>query len=219
MYEKSNSQKRRVANHIDATQENQLSQEARFPAPSLQFKSDDTAQLQGMEEEEELQMKSKTSQLQGMEEEEELQMKSKTAQLQGMEEEEELQMKSKTAQLQSAQNTNSGSGNMPTNIQESASTTFGADFSDVKIHANSNKATELNALAYTQGNDIHFAPGQYSPDSASGRELIGHELTHVVQQRKGIVSPTTSMDGQPINDDPGFEREADNMGRKFKDTK
>jgi hypothetical protein len=43
----------------------------------------------------------------------------------------------------------------------------------------------LNALAYTSGHDIAFAPGQYAPDSNGGRRLLAHELTHVVQQGGG----------------------------------
>ena len=40
------------------------------------------------------------------------------------------------------------------------------------------KAEEIGALAYAQGTDIHFAPGQYNPECQEGQKLIGHELTH-----------------------------------------
>ncbi len=94
-------------------------------------------------------------------------------------------------------------------------TAFGTSFSNVKIHENSSSASENHALAYTQGNDIHFAPGQFKPDTKSGQELIGHELTHVVQQRQGKVKPTTQLKtGMQVNDDPTLEREADEMGAK-----
>ena len=43
------------------------------------------------------------------------------------------------------------------------------------------------ALAYTQGTDIHFAPGQFEPDTSAGQQLLGHELTHVIQQAEGRV--------------------------------
>ncbi|WP_259070969.1 DUF4157 domain-containing protein [Mucilaginibacter sp. X4EP1] len=62
---------------------------------------------------------------------------------------------------------------------------FGHDFSNVKIHTDSvaaKSAQSINALAYTSGNNIVFNSGQYSPDSDSGKRLIAHELTHVVQQ-------------------------------------
>ncbi len=52
------------------------------------------------------------------------------------------------------------------------------DFSDVRIHENSTSAVSLNALAYTRGNDIHFAPGQYKPNTSHGQNMLGHELTH-----------------------------------------
>ncbi|HEY8401328.1 MAG TPA: DUF4157 domain-containing protein, partial [Cytophagaceae bacterium] len=91
---------------------------------------------------------------------------------------------------------------------------FGEDFSGVNIHTNSEQANQLNALAYTQGNDIHFAPGQYNPESKSGQELLGHELTHVVQQKQGRVNSTAQFKGVQINNDSALENEADEMGRK-----
>jgi hypothetical protein len=49
------------------------------------------------------------------------------------------------------------------------------------------------AQAYTQGQDIHFAPGAYQPGNDTGRQLIAHELTHVVQQ--GAIGPNTVPSG------------------------
>jgi hypothetical protein len=103
---------------------------------------------------------------------------------------------------------------MPTYVQNKMENTFNADFSNVRIHPNSSKASSVGALAYTQGQDIHFAQGKFDPVSKSGQELLGHELTHVVQQSAGKVSPTMELAGMAINDDPGLEREADLMGRK-----
>ena len=62
---------------------------------------------------------------------------------------------------------------------------FGADFSAVRIHTNSQaaeSARSVNALAYTVGRDVVFNSGQYAPHSDSGKRLLAHELTHVVQQ-------------------------------------
>jgi len=62
---------------------------------------------------------------------------------------------------------------------------FGADFSSVRVHTNPQADTlnrALSARAFTTGRDIFFRSGEYRPGSASGRELIAHELTHVVQQ-------------------------------------
>ena len=104
---------------------------------------------------------------------------------------------------------------MPDTVKQRAEETLNADFSNVRIHANSAKAPAVGALAYTQGSDIHFAPGSYSPNSNSGRSLLGHELTHVVQQAQGRVQPTTSVAGVPVNDNPSLEQEADRLGGKI----
>ncbi len=104
--------------------------------------------------------------------------------------------------------------NMPDGVKSRMESSFNNDFSHVRVHANSSKAPEVGALAYTQGSDIHFAPGQYSPDSSSGRQLLGHELTHVVQQGEGRVRPTTEVNGMPVNDSPTLEKEADVLGGK-----
>ena len=88
-----------------------------------------------------------------------------------------------------------------------------ADFSNVNIHVGS-KASAVGALAYTQGNDIHFAQGKFNPHTNSGQTLLGHELAHVVQQRAGRVKATTSVNGLPVNDDRSLEKEADVMGAK-----
>ena len=64
---------------------------------------------------------------------------------------------------------------------------MGYDFSEVKIHTDSlasKSAASINALAFTSGNNIVFNSGQYSPGTESGKKLLGHELTHVVQQSK-----------------------------------
>ncbi len=78
---------------------------------------------------------------------------------------------------------------------------FGFDFSRVRIHADSRAAESartVNALAYTVGNDIVFAAGQYAPRAAPGQRLLAHELVHVAQQPLGpranpnlrLASPT-----------------------------
>jgi hypothetical protein len=62
---------------------------------------------------------------------------------------------------------------------------IGADFSGVRIH-NGGKAAAMNkalhAHAFTHGKDIYFNTGMYDPRSDTGRHLLAHELTHVVQQ-------------------------------------
>lgn len=62
---------------------------------------------------------------------------------------------------------------------------FGADLGGVRVHADGNAAAlsrSLGAEAFTVGNDVFFGAGRFAPDSAGGRDLLAHELTHVVQQ-------------------------------------
>jgi hypothetical protein len=62
------------------------------------------------------------------------------------------------------------------------------DFSQVRVHSDplaAAAANAVNAFAFTAGSHLVFGPGQYAPQAASGRELIAHELTHVLQQGKG----------------------------------
>ena len=73
---------------------------------------------------------------------------------------------------------------IPPSLRHSMEAAFGHDFSDVRVH-HGHEATILGAESFTHGNNIHFAPGRYDPHSPGGRELLGHELTHVVQQRQG----------------------------------
>ena len=63
---------------------------------------------------------------------------------------------------------------------------FGYDFGDVRTHASgeaSHAATALGARAFTVGDHIFFAAGEYQPTSAQGQRLIAHELTHTIQQK------------------------------------
>jgi hypothetical protein len=89
---------------------------------------------------------------------------------------------------------------------------FGTDFSGVRVH-NDSQADGLNqtlsARAFTTGQDIFFGEGEYNPGSSHGRELLAHELTHVVQQRPGGPRRklTTSQPGDV------YEQEADAVAR------
>ena len=123
-----------------------------------------------------------------------------------------LQAKSETQNISST--SSSENRTLPSDIKQSAESTLQEDLSDVQIKENEN-ASQIGALAYTQGNEITFAPGQFQPDTQKGKELIGHELTHVKQQRENRVQPTTQAKGLPVNDDKSLEREADNTGRSI----
>jgi hypothetical protein len=70
---------------------------------------------------------------------------------------------------------------MDANTQSFMSSRFATDFSNVKIHTDGEAVQmnrELNAKAFTTGNDIYFSEGQYQPNSDSGKHLLAHELTH-----------------------------------------
>lgn len=66
---------------------------------------------------------------------------------------------------------------------------IGADFSNVRVHNDTRAARaaqSVNARAFTLGHDVVFGAGEYSPETSSGRKLLAHELTHVVQQSGGF---------------------------------
>lgn len=65
---------------------------------------------------------------------------------------------------------------------------MGRNFADVRVHTDARAnatARSLRARAFTVGNDIAFAQGEYQPATMAGNRLLAHELTHVVQQSRG----------------------------------
>lgn len=116
------------------------------------------------------------------------------------EDEEILQGKFDTPQQQEKPN-NTG---LPDNLKSGVENLSGYSMDDVKVHYNSDKPAQLNALAYAQGTDIHVAPGQ--------EKHLPHEAWHVVQQKQGRVQPTVQLQGVNVNDNEGLEKEADVMG-------
>ncbi|MDY7003255.1 MAG: DNA/RNA non-specific endonuclease [Cyanobacteriota bacterium] len=93
---------------------------------------------------------------------------------------------------------------LPDNLKAGVENLSGYSLDNVRVHYNSPKPPQLQALAYTQGTDIHVAPGQ--------EKHLPHEAWHVVQQMQGRVKPTMQMKGFGVNDDRGLEHEADLMG-------
>jgi hypothetical protein len=89
---------------------------------------------------------------------------------------------------------------------------LGHDFGDVRVHDDSaahESARSVNAHAYTVGSNIVFQRDTYDPGSDSGRTMLAHELTHVVQQRSGPVDGTPTGGGIKVSDPSDrFEREA-----------
>lgn len=68
---------------------------------------------------------------------------------------------------------------------------FGHDFSHVKIHTGKDaeeSANDINARAYTVGNNIVFNRNEYNPHSYEGKKLLAHELAHVMQHKHGAVA-------------------------------
>lgn len=106
---------------------------------------------------------------------------------------EQLQKKNETGMLD----------NLKADIEELS---FGFTIDDVQVHYNSNRTATVQALAYTQGTDIHVAPGQ--------EQHLPHEAWHVAQQMAARVEPITEVGGLPVNDNPALEHEADVMGAK-----
>jgi hypothetical protein len=102
-----------------------------------------------------------------------------------------------------------GGAPLPGDVRAKMERSFGVDFSDVRVHTGG--AESMGALAYASGSDVYFAAGRYDPHGATGQELLGHELAHVVQQRAGRVS-TPQGKGAPIVGDEGLEAEADRAG-------
>jgi hypothetical protein len=89
---------------------------------------------------------------------------------------------------------------------------FGADFSPVRVHADTDAGVlslAISAVAFTTGKDLFFGPGAYNPDSSPGRELLAHELTHVVQQSGG-AAPSRLVLGEPGD---RYEQEADALAK------
>lgn len=93
---------------------------------------------------------------------------------------------------------------LPDRLKAGLEKLSGMDLSGVRVHYNSASPARLNAHAFTQGSDIHVAPGQ--------EKHLPHEGWHVVQQMQGRVKPTMQAKDVAINDDAGLEREADAMG-------
>jgi len=76
---------------------------------------------------------------------------------------------------------------LPPKTRKEMSSSFDHDFSDVNIHNDSEAAEmnkELNAQAFTHGKDIYFNQGKFNPEDSEGKNLLAHELTHVIQQNK-----------------------------------
>jgi hypothetical protein len=77
---------------------------------------------------------------------------------------------------------------------------FGRDFFHVRVHADTaaaQSARDVNAKAYTVGNDLVFGAGWFAPETHEGRRLLAHELTHVVQQGASSEESASAVEPAP----------------------
>jgi hypothetical protein len=94
---------------------------------------------------------------------------------------------------------------LPDGVKSAVENLSGMSLDGVKVHYSSPEPAQLDALAFTQANDIHLGPGQ--------ERHLAHEAWHVVQQAKGRVKPTMQLKGGvQANDQQALEDEADAMG-------
>lgn len=97
-------------------------------------------------------------------------------------------------------------------VADTVGTAYGQSLGDVRVHHDEHAAAlsrAVSARAFTVGSDIFFGAGEYRPETAGGRELLAHELAHVVQQR-GAPSTGPLMVSQPGDT---LEREAEAAAR------
>lgn len=101
---------------------------------------------------------------------------------------------------------------LPAGLRPQLERVLGADLSDVRVHVGP-EAARLGAVAFTMGSNIYFAPNRYQPQTSQGRQLLGHELAHVVQQRQGRVQNRT---GSPLAvvQNQSLETAADRIGNR-----
>jgi len=90
---------------------------------------------------------------------------------------------------------------------------LGHDFSRVRVHTDTRAAESaqaVGAIAYTVGREVVFGPGSFQPNTLVGRQLLAHELTHVLQQHSVADAPTADV--RAIDPDGNLESEAQVAG-------
>ena len=98
---------------------------------------------------------------------------------------------------------------------------FGFNFGHVRVHtdaAAANAAQAVNAKAYTLGSDIVFGPGRYQPGTSDGRQLLAHELAHVVQQGPAATrfEATVHRDEKPADLDAALRTDDSGALKPFR---
>jgi hypothetical protein len=184
----------------------------------MRMSETETMQMQPVEEEEEM-MQPKLRMQPVEEEEEMIQMKCEKCE----KEEEMLQPKSEagnvaTPSIEKQIHSSIGNGiNLPDTINQFMSSTIGSDFSRVKIYTDSNAVQmnrQLQARAFTYGNNIYFNSGEYRPESSTGKNLLAHELTHVVQQGGALLNAEKGISRKAALNMRVFPRLGQNIKQK-----
>ena len=96
------------------------------------------------------------------------------------------------------QSSRGGGQSLDSGVRAQMGQALSADFSGVRVHTDAGADglnRSLSAKAFTTGSDIYFRQGEYNPGSSGGRELLAHELTHVVQQNPDKVQTKPDDDG------------------------
>jgi hypothetical protein len=99
---------------------------------------------------------------------------------------------------------------LPADTRTAMESSMGADFSAVRIHTGTEAAElsdELQAQAFTHGNDIYFNENQFDATSSTGRHLLAHELTHTVQQG-AAVQKKAAPEAASQEETPALQRQA-----------
>jgi hypothetical protein len=94
-------------------------------------------------------------------------------------------------------------GALPSNVRSTMESDMGQSFGNVTVHQDTEAASlasELNARAFTTGQDVFFGAGAYDPGSAEGQATLRHELHHTVQQQAGPVEGKEWSPGLMVSD-------------------
>ncbi len=99
--------------------------------------------------------------------------------------------------------TRGGGSSLPQPMRDFMEPRFGADFGGVRLHAGSEAVQlnrEISAQAFTRGQDIYLGEGKADVESSAGKQLLAHELTHVVQQNSAVRQAPQSKEpvSQPL---------------------
>ena len=105
---------------------------------------------------------------------------------------------------------------LPASLRSRLETDLRADLSDVRVHtgeASAAAAASVGARAYARGLEIHFATGEFDPQSQSGQRLVAHEVAHTVQQRGVTGARQDKLEVSQPGD--ALERQADAFADAF----